>query len=110
MKNQDIEGVFKVSDFNEDSLYANLDWLSKNQQQIEKKIFEYRYKNKKIKELFLYDVTSSYIEGNTGNTKTVTSQLKKLKETFGIERVIFVGDKGMIKSAQIDEIISDKYK
>jgi transposase len=151
VKNQDIEGVFKVSDFNEDSLYANLDWLSKNQQQIEKKIFEYRYKNKKIKELFLYDVTSSYFEGtknelagygynrdkkkgkmqivvglmldsegypltievfegNTGDTKTVSSQLEKLKETFGIERVIFVGDKGMIKSAQIDEIISDKYK
>jgi len=151
VKNQDIEGVFKVSDFNEDSLYANLDWLSKNQQQIEKKIFEYRYKNKKIKELFLYDVTSSYFEGtknelasygynrdkkkgkmqivvglmldsegypltievfegNTGDTKTVSSQLEKLKEIFGIERVIFVGDKGMIKSAQIDEIISDKYK
>ncbi len=32
--NQDIEDVFKVSNFNEDSLYANLDWLTKNQQQI----------------------------------------------------------------------------
>ncbi len=151
VKNQDIEGVFKVSDFNEDSLYANLDWLSNNQQQIEKKIFNHRYKNKKVKELFLYDVTSSYFEGtenelanygynrdkkkgkmqivvglmldsegypltievfegNTGDTKTVSFQLEKLKETFGIERVIFVGDKGMVKSAQIDEILSDKYK
>jgi len=151
IKNQDIEGIFRVSDFNEDSLYANLDWLSNNQQQIEKKIFNHRYKNKKVKELFLYDVTSSYFEGtenelvnyrynrdkkkgkmqivvglmldsdgypltievfegNTGDTKTVSSQLEKLKETFGIERVIFVGDKGMVKSAQIDEILSDKYK
>lgn len=151
VENQDIEGVFNVSDFNEDSLYANLDWLSENQQQIEKDIFNHRYKNKKITELFLYDVTSSYFEGtqneladygynrdkkkgkmqivvglmldsdgypltievfkgNTGDTKTVSSQLEKLKEIFGIERVIFVGDKGMIKSAQIDEIISDKYK
>lgn len=149
--NQDIENVIKVSDFNEDSLYANLDWLTKNQQQIEKKIFKHRYKTEKVKEIFLYDVTSSYFEGtknelskwgynrdqkngkmqivvglmldsygypltievfqgNTSDTKTVTSQLKKLKEVFGIERVIFVGDKGMIKSSQIDEIISDYYK
>lgn len=148
---QDIESVFKVSNFNEDSLYANLDWLTKNQQQIEKKIFEYRYKTKKVEEIFLYDVTSSYFEGtknelsqfgynrdkkkgkmqivvglmldsygypltievfegNTGDTKTVSSQLKKLKEIFGIERVIFVGDKGMIKSGQINEIISEHYK
>lgn len=149
--NEDIQGIFKVSGFNEDSLYANLDWLAKNQQQIEQKIFEYRYQRKKVKELFLYDVTSSYLEGtqnelaqfgynrdkkkgkmqivvglmldsygypltvevfegNTNDTKTVSSQLKKLKEVFGIERVIFVGDKGMIKSAQIDEIISEQYK
>jgi hypothetical protein len=32
--NQDIEGVFKVNDFNEDSLYRNLDWLSVNQQKM----------------------------------------------------------------------------
>lgn len=149
--NQDIENVFKVSGFNEDSLYVNLDWLSKNQQQIEKKIFNHRYKTEKVKEIFLYDVTSSYFEGaknelaqygynrdkkkgkmqivvglmldsygypltievfegNTSDTKTVTSQLKKLKEIFGIERVVFVGDKGMIKTGQIDEIISDDYK
>ncbi len=149
--NQDIEGVFNVSNFNEDSLYSNLDWLSKNQEQIEKKIFKHRYKTKEVKEIFLYDVTSSYFEGtknelasygynrdkkkgkmqiviglmldshgypltievfqgNTSDTKTVSSQLEKLKENFGIERVIFVGDKGMIKSSQISEIISDQYK
>ena len=151
VKNQDVKSVFKVSDFNEDSLYDNLDWLSNNQQKIEKDIFNHRYKKEKVKEIFLYDVTSSYFEGtqnelaeygynrdqkkgkkqivvglmldsygypltievfqgNTNDTKTVPSQLKKLKETFGIERVIFVGDKGMIKSGQIDEIISDDYK
>jgi len=149
--NQDIENIFKVSDFNEDSLYANLDWLTKHQEQIEKNIFKYRYKTEQVKEIFLYDVTSSYLEGtknelaeygynrdkkkgkmqivvglmldsygypltievfegNTSDTKTVTAQLIKLKEKFGIKRVIFVGDKGMIKSIQIDEIISDYYK
>ena len=57
-----------------------------------------------------YPLTIEVFEGNTGDTKTVSSQLKKLKENFGVERVIFVGDKGMIKSSQIDEIISNEYK
>ncbi len=48
--------------FNEDHLYKNLAWLSKNQKQIEKKLFKVRSKGKKP-ELFLYDVTSSYFEG-----------------------------------------------
>lgn len=48
-------------------------------------------------------------KGNTGDTQTVSNQLKKLKENFGVERVVFVGDKGMIKSAQITEITSNEY-
>jgi len=36
--------------------------------------------------------------------------LKKLKKNFGVERVVFVGDKGMVKSSQIEEITSDEYK
>ena len=51
-----------------------------------------------------------YLLFTTGDTKTVSSQLKKLKEIFGVERVIFVGDKGMIKSGQIDTILSEEYK
>jgi len=48
--------------FNEDTLYKNLAWLAKNQKRIEKKLFEFRSNGKKP-ELFLYDVTSSYMEG-----------------------------------------------
>ena len=92
--------------------------------------------------LFLYDVTSSYLEGQcnelaafgynrdgkkgkrqvvigllcdaagvplaievfTGNTqdpKTVDSQIKKVAARFGAKAVTFVGDRGMIKSAQM---------
>ncbi len=121
--------------------------MSKNQQEIEKKIFQYQYKNKQVKQIFLYEVTSSYLEGehnaladygynrdkkkgkkqivvglildnegypltievfkgNTSGTKTVSSQLKKLKEIFGVEQVIFVGDKGMIKSANLNIHVS----
>ncbi len=36
--------------------------------------------------------------------------MQKLKDNFGVERVVFVGDKGMVKSQQIKEIISNEYK
>lgn len=47
---------------NEDDLYKNLNWLFKNQESIEKKLFKYTYKDN-IPEIFLYDATSSYFEG-----------------------------------------------
>jgi len=64
VKNQAAENVFNLGDFNEDSLYNNLDWLTKNQDKIEQSIFNFRSKDKAIKEIFLYDVTSSYLEGD----------------------------------------------
>ena len=48
--------------FNEDDLYDNLAWLAENQSQIEERLFLKRCSGKKP-ELFLYDVTSSYFEG-----------------------------------------------
>jgi hypothetical protein len=48
--------------FNEDDLYDNLGWLAKNQSQIEERLFTQRLAGEKP-ELFLYDVTSSYFEG-----------------------------------------------
>ena len=57
-----------------------------------------------------YPISVEVFKGNTGDTKTVSNQLQKLKDNFGVERVIFVGDKGMVKSGQIKEIISNKYK
>ena len=55
----DILGMEK---FNEDDLYDALDWIDTNQRSIEKKLFTSRYKEKKPV-LYLYDVTSSYLEG-----------------------------------------------
>jgi transposase len=46
--------------FNEDKLYKNLVWLAHHQTEIEDKLFA---KNKPNPSLFLYDVTSSYLEG-----------------------------------------------
>jgi len=48
--------------FNEDDLYANLDWLCKKQEVIEDRLFRRTYGENKPA-LFLYDVTSSYLEG-----------------------------------------------
>ena len=48
--------------FDENNLYDNLKWLSENQTTIEDKLFKQKYRGKPP-ELFLYDVTSSYLEG-----------------------------------------------
>jgi len=51
--------VLGLDAFNEDDLYANLDWLSKNQERIERDLSRDRAPGG----LFRYDVTSSYLEG-----------------------------------------------
>lgn len=48
--------------FDENDLYDNLKWLADNQIRIEKALFSVRCKKTKP-EIFLYDVTSSYLEG-----------------------------------------------
>src|SRR6266567_950079 len=128
--------------FDENDLYANLGWLSEHQEAIEGRLFARRGKKP---ELFLYDVTSSYLEGednalgaygynrdgkkgkkqivigllcdehgeplstevfrgNTQDPATFASQVKKVSERFGCERVTFVGDRGMIKSGQVEDL------
>ncbi|HUZ60267.1 MAG TPA: IS1634 family transposase [Hanamia sp.] len=145
------EELLHLDAFNEDTLYANLDWLCENQEKIERKLFEFRNKNNTAaKTVYLYDVTSSYLEGtqnelanygynrdqkkgkmqivigllcdetgypisvevfegNTQDMATVSDQLKKLQKNFGIKQVIMVGDRGMIKSASIDEMVTLKW-
>ena len=48
--------------FDENDLYANLTWLSEHQQRIEDRLFA-RRRGQQKPALFLYDVTSSYLEG-----------------------------------------------
>jgi transposase len=139
----DIASVLSLKKgFTEDALYKNLAWLAENQTKIEDTLFA---KNKRTTSLFLYDVTSSYLEGEenelanwgynrdgkrgkkqiviglltdehgnpvavevfTGNTSdpaTLRSQVEKVKHRFGCSKVTFVGDRGMIKSRQIDDV------
>ena len=54
--------VLGLGNFNEEDLYANLDWLCANQSAIEERLFRQLHPVA-TPELFLYDVTSSYLEG-----------------------------------------------
>jgi len=136
--------ILGLNAFDEDDLYENLDWLNKNQAKIEDRLFKSLYADKKPG-LYLYDVTSSYLEGehnelaafgynrdgkkgkrqivigllcdykgrplsievfagNTQDTVTVASQIKKIADRFGGGPITFVGDRGMLKSRQIEDI------
>lgn len=130
--------------FNEEDLYENLAWVCEHQNLIEKRLFKSRHGAEKPS-LFLYDVTSSYLEGdhnalatwgynrdgkkgkkqivigllcdvtgepvsvevfsgNTQDPQTVASQIRKTAGRFGCTTVTFVGDRGMIKSAQMADL------
>jgi transposase len=43
--------------------------------------------------------------GNTADPATVGAQVAKLKERFGIERIAWVGDRGMLTSARIANVL-----
>jgi transposase len=47
--------------------------------------------------------------GNTQDPKTFTPQIKKVADRFGSQEVTFVGDRGMIKSQQIEQLGSEPY-
>ena len=42
--------------------------------------------------------------GNTGDPTTVPDQVTKLREQFGLEHVVLVGDRGMLTQTQIDTL------
>ena len=136
--------VLKLDAFCEDDLYEDLDWLAEHQQEIENALFRQAHPSGKC-DLFLYDVTSTYLEGmhnalaafgynrdgkkgkmqlvvgllcdgegrpltievfkgNTQDPATVKSQIKKVAERFGGGDITFVGDRGMLKSKQVEEL------
>jgi len=138
--------ILNLEAFDEDDLYVNLDWLSENQGRIEGQLFRKGYgENPPV--LYLYDVTSSYLEGmsnafgafgycrdgkrgkkqivvgllcdplgqplsielfsgDTQDLATFGSQVKKVARRFGQGEVVFVGDRGMIKTPQVEELRS----
>ena len=47
-------------------------------------------------------VAVSVFEGNTGDPKALLPQVEKVRTTFGIDKLVMVGDRGMISQVQID--------
>ncbi len=135
-----VAEVLGLSRFDEDDLYAALDDLCARQERIEAVLYR-RYLRRRgaPPALFLYDVTSSYLEGmhnelgefgygrdgkrgklqiviglltdregeplavrvfagNTADPVTIVDQIKLVKEQFGVGELVFVGDRGMVKS------------
>jgi hypothetical protein len=135
-----VAEVLGLRPFDEDDLYAALDDLCSRQEKIEQVLYQ-RYLTRRgaPPALFLYDVTSSYLEGvhnalgefgynrdgkrgklqiviglladsegeplavrvfagNTADPVTVADQIKLVKEQFCVQELVFVGDRGMVKS------------
>ncbi|HSI58697.1 MAG TPA: IS1634 family transposase [Ideonella sp.] len=44
--------------------------------------------------------------GNTGDPATVAAQVSKLRERFGIEHIVWAGDRGMLTSARIEQVLA----
>jgi hypothetical protein len=135
-----VREVLDLGPFDEDDLYAALDDLCARQEKIEQALFRrYLERRGNPPTLFLYDVTSSYLEGernalgefgynrdgkrgklqiviglladsageplavrvfagNTGDPATVVDQVKIVKKQFRVEELVFVGDRGMVKT------------
>lgn len=48
-------------------------------------------------------VAVEVFEGNTGDPKTLAVQVDKIRRRFGLEKVVLVGDRGLITQARINE-------
>jgi len=51
-------------------------------------------------------VAVEVFKGGVADSATLSSQIKKVRERFGVERVVVVGDRGMITEARIREDLS----
>jgi len=131
--------ILGVEEADSDELYEAMDWLLEQQGKIEENLAA---KHLAEGTLILYDVTSTYFEGetcplaqygysrdkkkgklqiifgllcnasgcpiavevfegNVNDSKTLGAVLEKVRHRFGIQRVVLVGDRGVLTSAQI---------
>ncbi len=132
-----------------DDMYFALDKLQPCKNNIEKFLFDNQKKNNS--RMFLYDITSSYFEGdscpleafgynrdgkkgkkqiviglltddsgcpisvevfegNTSDQTTVMPRINSMRERFGIDEMVFVGDRGMLTKARRDDLQSEDYE
>jgi len=48
-------------------------------------------------------VAVEVFDGNTADPQTLTKQIEKIQQRFGLKRVVLVGDRGMLTEARIDQ-------
>ena len=53
-------------------------------------------------------VAVEVFEGNTGDPKTVATQIGKLRQRFRLKQVVLVGDRGLLTSARINEDLASQ--
>ena len=136
-----IGQVLGIEKATANELYDALDWLVVRQEKIENNLAQ---KHLQEGSLILYDLTSTYVEGNScplatygynrdrkkgkqqivfglicdrvgcpvavevfeGNTldsKTLSGQVEKVRQRFGISKVVWVGDRGIITQDNIEK-------
>src|ERR1700757_1897214 len=54
-------------------------------------------------------VAVSVHEGNTSDAKTFLPQVRRLREKFGLEQMVVVGDRGMISQASIAQLREEQF-
>ena len=54
-------------------------------------------------------VAVSVFSGDTADTTTFLPQVRKLRDAFGLEQMVLVGDRGMISSASIAELRAEDF-
>lgn len=99
-----INEVLKIENFTTDHLYQSLDWIEKRQSEFEKTLFE-RNLGSKTDKVFMYDITSSYLEGELNelaeygynrdgkkSKKQIVIGLVTDKEGFPISIEVFKGN------------------
>ena len=128
-----LAGELGLGDVDEDDLYAAMDWLLERQGAIERRLAKRHLedgalvlydltssyleghccplaKRGKLQIEFglLCDregcpVAVEVFDGNTADPMTVGAQIDKLRRRFGLSRVVWVGDRGMLTEARIRE-------
>ncbi len=94
--------ILGIKKLDEEDLYENLAWLAEHQEEIEKKLFALRFP-KAAPTLFLYDVTSSYLEGDCNKLATWGYNRDKKKGKKQIVVGLLAGPDGLPVAVRVFE-------
>jgi hypothetical protein len=94
--------ILGIDKLDEGDLYSNLAWLAQHQEHIEKELFARRFPNT-VPTLFLYDVTSSYLEGTCNELANWGYNRDKKKGKMQIVVGLLAGPDGLPVAVRVFE-------